>query len=301
MVNNLPDSDILDVRDYLFVDRQRVGSLLAQFADGLSETRTSSTSRSGKLNLSLQKMFALDVERGNTETQTLALADLHVSQLEEAAESLSMLADVSDLISTRKNWLRGKVRERIKPGMLLRVTAQTQIVDVSSIIDVLERIMEAFDTGSDQALVDTLNQASSLYGKSIIVSIRACGDDDFDTAFIGELPYDFEFGPMKRELLLSQVGVESVELTTLMQVSAVPTEREDLNEYRRLVDEADRMSQRLKESELLNRRILDRFLSGMGAILGEVGFISAPKWPAISVIPLAIYRNVLPLPSLVEE
>lgn len=298
MVNSLPESNVPDVRDYLFVDRQRVGSLLAQFADGLPESETQSKSRSKRLSANLAKIFNGQSEVGQSEAQTLALADLHVSQLEEAAQALDMLADISDLMANRKNWLRGKVRSRLQPGMLLRVTAMTQISDIATILELMSQLDQNFGSGSEIAFNAMLDQIRSLYGESITVSIWPNGDDANDGMFVGELPYDLGFGPTRRELILSQVGPGPAELTTLMQISAVPTERDKNRALGTWISELDSMATKAVENDQLDRRVLDKMIASLGLVLAHSGFVAAPKWPAISVLPLAIYRNVMPTPEL---
>lgn len=298
MTNYLPNSDAPDVRDYLFVDRQRVGSLLSQFTNGLPEDRTEQASRSFRLKASLSSVFSFENDRGLSDSQTLALADLHVSQLEEAAEALSMLRDVSALVHKRKNWLRGKVRSKIEPGMLLRISAPTQISDISSIIDSFDRLNEVVSSEPDETMKQVLPQIAALYGESITVSIYTTDPEDFDVGFIGEVPADFDFGPMRKQLLLSQVGPSPVELTTLMQISAVPTERDTRDSSRGWQSTFEKLSGELVDGEQLDRRRLDQMISAMGGLLAHHGFVAAPRWPAISIIPLAIYRNVGPIPDL---
>ncbi len=75
---NLPESPDLDIRDYLFIDRQRVGSLLAQLIDGLPEERSEVKTRSRRIDLGLRRVAAVGKDVGENSSQTLALADLHV-------------------------------------------------------------------------------------------------------------------------------------------------------------------------------------------------------------------------------
>lgn len=302
MVNNLPCSDIPDLRDYLFVDRQRVGSLLAQFAEGLPSERTSGSSRSRRLQLGLDKFFTHERGAERLDSQTLALADLHVSQLEENAEALGMLADVSEKVEKRKNWLRGKVRSRFEPGMLLRVTAPTQISDVSTIVGSFQSLATVFEghdeEGTFSEIQEGIQQLKALYGESISVSIRTAGEDDYEVGFVGEIPHDHEFGPMRRQLLLSQVGPGSTTLTTLMQIAAVPTERDAQIGPQEMFRNFMPNVEQLFDEQKLNRRVLDEVMTALGKILAETGFVAAPKWPAISVIPLAIYRQVEQVPDM---
>lgn len=56
--------------------------------------------------------------------------------------------------------------------------------------------------------------------------------------------------------------------------------------------------EQLFDEQKLNRRVLDEVMTALGKILAETGFVAAPKWPAISVIPLAIYRQVEQVPDM---
>lgn len=296
MTKNLPESNDPDLRDYLYIDRPRVGSLLAQFANGLPEERSEGNSRSSKLKVSIQQAFSIERGIDRSDTQTLALADLHVSQLEEDAEALGLLGDVSEVVLKRKNWLRGKVRANLKPGMLLRITAVTQISDVSSILDSFKSLSSAFSAGGNDfdSLVD---QIHALYADSITISIRTGESDDFQIGFVGEIPHKHNFGPMRRELLLSQIGPNATELTTLMQIAAVPTENDQGQSPENLLAEISSKFSNSVNNRVLDRGVLDQFLTALGGILANSGFVAAPRWPAISVIPLAIYRNIEKFPG----
>lgn len=300
MTSNLPGSEVLDIRDYLYVDRERVGSLLAQFVGGLAEERSEEHSRSRRVGIGIKRVAEMSRDSGEKGGQKLALADLHVSQLEENAIALGMLDDHSEKMSRRKFWLRGKVRSLVRPGMLLRVTAPTQISDVSSITAAFRQLGTVMDD-ADGSVLQFIGMIEALYGESITVSVRTAGVDDFEVGFVGEIPHRHEFGPMQRELLLSQVGAAAGELTVLMQIAAVPTEQDsDIPLERRFGDLAP-MVQRLTAGAGLNRSILDQLLSVLGGALTATGLVAAPHWPAVGMVPLAIYRTVEHLPDLEDH
>ncbi|PZT93844.1 MAG: hypothetical protein DI630_26500 [Gordonia sp. (in: high G+C Gram-positive bacteria)] len=289
---NLPESPDLDIRDYLFIDRQRVGSLLAQLIDGLPEERSEVKTRSRRIDLGLRRVAAVGKDVGENSSQTLALADLHVSQLEESAEALGLLVDASEKMTERKFWLRGKVRDTAQPGMLLRVTAPTQLSDIASIAGAFRRLNDAL---SDQPgeLGQVLNALEALYGDSITVSIRTADPHDYEVGFVGQIPHEHEFGPMRRELLLSQVGSDPTELTTLMQIAAVPTEREKLTPEQIIAQVKPQVDRLLQSGgAAIDRSALDELTAAFGGMLTSTGFVAAPSWPAIGVVPLAIYRGV---------
>ncbi|MGK2318204.1 hypothetical protein [Gordonia rhizosphera] len=53
----------------------------------------------------------------------------------------------------------------------------------------------------------------ALYGDSITVAVRTAEDvDDVEVGFVGEIPHAHEFGPMQRDLLLSQVSPAPADL-----------------------------------------------------------------------------------------
>lgn len=290
--NSLPESSELDIRDYLYIDRTRVGSLLAQLIDGLPEERSETKTRSRRIDLGLRRVAAVGKDVGENSAQTLALADLHVSQLEESAEALGLLADVSDKMSARKFWLRGKVRERARPGMLLRVTAPTQVSDIASIAGAFRRLNDALSNEPGE-LEQVLDALEALYGDSITVSVRTADPDDYEVGFVGEIPHEHEFGPMRRELLLSQVGSEPTELTILMQIAAVPTERERFTPEQVIAQIKPQVDRLLQSGDSgIDRSALDELTGAFGSMLTSTGFVAAPSWPAIGMVPLAIYRAV---------
>lgn len=302
MHKNLPGSELPDIRDYLFIDRNRVGSLLAQISDGLPKERTEGKSRSKRISAGIQSAFTFESAKDSSSSMSLALADLHVSELEEAAEALGLLKDVSENIRKRKDWLRGKVRKKIEPGMILRVTASTQISDIKSTLALFRSLSIMMDSSPELNQISKITSAfDAMYGNTISVSIRAAASEDFQVGFVGEIPHEHNYGPMHRELLLSQVGARPTTLTSLIQVSAVPTDKDKGRSPQDLIKDLMPSKDQVIDNSQLNRQMLDQMMTALGAILTDSGFVAAPKWPAIGVIPLAIYRQVPKIPNLDES
>lgn len=298
MVNNLPESEVPDVREYIYVDTDRVRSLLAQMSDGLPDEKATTTSRSSRLRLGL-RAAGMEKARDTSDSERLSLADLHVSLLEEAGTALGLISDLSDRVSREKFWLRGKVRNQLQPGMLIRVTAPTLLVDPSSIMKTLRGFQTAIGD-ADPSFAQFLSMIEVLYGTGIALSIRPGENASTRSAFVGIIPVDHGFAPMVHDLLLSRVGPEPTSMTCLVQVARVPTERDDdgtaTQRFADLAGRLDRMS-----GDTLDRGLLDSVISQMGGVLEEAGFAAAPKWPAISVLPLALYRNILPAPAFGDD
>lgn len=292
MVTNLPESDIPDVREYIYVDTDRVQNLLAQMSEGLPDEKATSTARSSRLRLGT-RLTGFERGRDDAQSERLALADLHVSMMEEAATSLGLLIDVSERVRREKFWLRGKVRAQLEPGMLLRVTAPTQLIDPNSLMSTLRGFQTAFEDEEDDEFERLLGTVRALYGSAIALSIRPTDDTSSRSAFVGNIPLDHGFDPLFRDLLLSRFGPDPTPMTAIIQVARIPTERDTrLSPKQQLETLFARLE--TTSSEVLDRDLLDTIVAQLGGLLEQYGFAAAPKWPAISVIPLALYRNVMP-------
>lgn len=297
---NLPQSEIPDVREYIYVDTNRVRSLLAQMGDGLPDEKANSNSRSSRLRLGTRQA-GLEREKSGSQSETLALADLHVSMLEEAATALGLLIDASERVQKEKFWLRGKVRSQLEPGMLLRVAAPTQLIDPNSLMATLRGFQTAMDADQDDdKFAQFLDMVEALYGSALALSIRPTVEGSGRGAFVGNIPLDHGFEPLFRDLLLSRVGPDAASMTAIVQIARVPTEHDTgLSPEQQLGLLFKRMQ--TSSRNVLDRELLDSVIAQLGGLLEQYGFAAAPKWPAISVVPLALYRNVMPPPAWDEE
>ncbi len=298
MPTHLPNSTIPDVREYLYVDTTRVRSLLAQTDEGLLDEKTATTSRTRRLRLG-SRLTGYERGKDLSAGESMSLADLHVSMLEESAEALNLMADVSDKIAKEKNWLRGKVRKQLQPGMLLRVTAPTLLLDAISLRETFQAMESATDS-NDADFGQFMTMLGALYGSGIALSIRPTDDESARAAFVGVIPRDNDFGPFDPSLLLSRVGPETQLMTSVLQVARIPSESPA--QVQTMGKSMEALMERFAGmGEQLDREFLDTFLLKMASMMEHAGLAAAPKWPAISVIPLAIYRNVLPIPALDED
>lgn len=298
MATNLPESDVPDLREYLFVDAPRVRMLVSQLRGGAPESTTSTTGRSGRLRASLK---VLEGERSSqrSEEDTIVLSDLYVSMLEEDAEALGMLGDLSDRASKPKFWKRGGLRRVLEPGMLVRVNAPVRLMDASALIHVWRR----FETASDKEDADFAQMMSlveALYGDNLALTIMPCGADEPSSAFLGVIGHDTDYVALDRASLLSRIGPETPILTSILQVSRVPTVRDNATSSEVLIAQ---IMQRLQQGgdDRLHRTAIDDFLVEMMRMTEDYGLQSAPRWPAVAVTPLAIYRQVPQAVSLHHE
>ncbi len=297
MTANVPETDLPDLREYLFVDVPRVRMLVSQLRGGAPETTKSVTGRSGRLRASL-KLLEGERTSQRSEEDTLALSDLYVSMLEEDADALGMLSDLSGRANKPKFWKRGGLRRSLEPGMLLRVTAATRLMDASGLVRIW-RSFEAATGDDDNDFEGMMAMVEALYGENLAVTVMPCGPSEPSGAFLGVIGHGTDYVALDRASLLSRIGPDTPDLTTIMQLARVPTEREDTRAAPAIV--ADIMRRLQAGGDLIDRSAIDEFLLEMMRMTEDHGLQSAPKWPAIAMTPLAIYRQMPAAPSLPDE
>lgn len=295
MPNHLPESDILDVRDYIFVDESRARSLLSQLSDGLPERESRSSARSIRVQRGIKWLSGESGTVDATESSIL-LADLHVSLLEETAEALGLLVDVSDKARNPKFWKRGTIRKRLEPGSILRVNAPTRIASPQSLATFM-RGLQSVEGETDDDFDEILRVIDALYGDAVAFSVQPTEPRESGCSFVGQISKAVPFPGFEPQHLLSRFGPEPTPMTVLFQVARVPTERESEETIDQQMTLAMSRIESAMEGDALDRGVLDDFLAQIAAMLEQTGLASAPRWPSISVTPLAMYRNVASAPT----
>ena len=288
-MDNLPETEFPDLREYLFVDNARVRMLVSQLRGGAPESSTSTSSRSQKLRLGL-KALSTEHSKDRSSEDVIALSDLYVSMLEEDAEALGMLSDVSEEARTADFWKRGGNRKLLKPGMLIRVTASTRLMDPRSITEIW-RNFDAVAGVGDQELGPLLDTVNALYGDHLSLSVMPRGAESPTKAFLGVIDHGIEFPTLDRASLFSRLDPNGTELTSILQIARVPQQSEDRMSPKQLAMKFN-SALRTSNSDRLDRAVLDEFLMAIMELTEVYGLQSAPQWPSLAVIPLSVYRQV---------
>lgn len=289
MVENIPGSDLPDVREYLYIDRPRVRSLLAQINDGSPETEVQGKDRVRRIKLALQ---ALSIEGGNSQSTSYEsiLEDLHVSMLERDAEALDLLTDVTDEATKPEFWKRGSARQKVAPGRLLRVTAPTQIFDPQSVISGFAKLdNELTEDSSDKQIGEMTSLLSALYGKHVLINIYPRAEKE--KSFRGQIDQADRSELLDRSSLIARFGSQPQTLTSIVSVSRILQDKSEAASM-------DTLSQKIpklltnSQREKIDRVEFDDFISMLVETLEATGLQAAPGFPAVSIVPLAIYRQL---------
>lgn len=299
-MQNLPESEIPDVREYLYIDAQRVRNLLAQVQAGAPENISESTQRSRKLAASFAKIVGLSAEMtGSSERQeSRSLNDLHVTMLEESALAMGVLSDVSVAASKRKNWLRGKLHSKLGEGSLIRLEADTRIIDSKNFTDAFSSFSDAMGEGGDDEANEMNDLVKALYGDHVAIRCYPCGVENSSCCFSGIVPGESSYFSSERSTLFSRVGPDAQRWTSLLQVARIPERspgsRRDFSQV------MDQMRGFTDAGNDLNRHTFDSFLMEVMREFESSGLQESHRFPEISVVPLAVYRQVMPVDDLAD-
>lgn len=311
------------VRDYLYVDLERVRSLLAQLAEGLPdavvERSKGLNSLSADLNLGLFRAGGRR-DAGAEVQESRSLGDLHFSLFEEGAEALGLLTDLSEIASERANWHSGKLQAELQESQLIRVTGPVRLIDpthVSEMMTRLEAMIEAYSrmtsaqagnpapSGSATKRTTSRPQHSGRVTPKVVGGIHA-----------GAIT---ALGALVSSLLVEGISMRCMpcgEDNPECSFAGIMLDRTQYIEPERgaifnrfgfrpatwtLVALVTRFGAptsdapfSLDPNEPFTRMALERVVTQMLEQFERTGLTDAPTWPTIGVTPLALYRVVVP-------
>lgn len=292
-MDNIPESQMPDVREYLYIDADRIKNLLAQVYSGLPEGSEESHQRSRKMTAAISKIFSLggEISSAHQSSEQRSLHDLHVTMLEENAEALGLLVDVSDAASRTKNWNRGKLHGKLSEGSLIRVESDVRVVDSSHFLQALKSFQRAAGDDDMEFMEMVESLTGALYGDQIAIRCYPCGVENPSCCFGGVVPGDSQYFKSERTTIFSRIGPDAQRWSALLQVARIPSRnpnhiRRDLSAF-----QGD-LQQLTRTDNSINRHTFDSFILEIMREMEKAGIQEAPRFPEISVIPLALYRFV---------
>ncbi|WP_433328243.1 DUF6414 family protein [Spirillospora sp. CA-294931] len=289
-MRNLPDSGVPDIREYLYVDTPRVRTLLAQFTAGLPEEESSTSGHIRKWQGSFNRIVGFSRERSESDQESRSLADLHVAMLEEAAEARGVLGDISAAAAIAKNWNQERLHKALKVGALIRISSPTLLLDPAAFAKKAKKFDEVSGDTEFSAVVTQV--VESLYGDSLAVRILPCGPERPKLRFTGMIADPGDYLGKDRPTLFSRLGADAQEWTTVASISRIPR-RGQSNYSAQLARIAGEVNQVMRQNtDRIERAALEVLIQETGRAMEEAGLSEAPSWPAISIVPLALYRQV---------
>jgi hypothetical protein len=308
------------ILDFLYLDIERVKSLLSQLSEGLVERviERSTTSGSAKAGA---KIFALaelggSLIREKAVEQEKSFRDYLYTLFEEAASDAGLLNKYGDL-SDPDDWV-GERRAVLKGGQLLRITAPARIMDARHLggrLDstiklaaalagvmvteeqakfneahrekVLRAVGEGMIGGKQRAVqLQSIGQlADQFFGGQIVFRQFPCGMENGDFNLLGLLS-DAE-GALQdnADALYAKYGYGVTEWTVVSQIANAPS-------LEAISADPGFTATEFMEGTRIQRHKFEDFLDKFMGFIQGVGFSSSARYPEISVQPLAIYHRV---------
>jgi hypothetical protein len=245
------------VRQFLYIDVDRVRSYLAQLDEGVLESVVDRAGSDKGAKISAQ-LFGVGPEGSISGTsgreESRSMQDLTFSYFEENANSKGWILDLDESYSDPDSWDTSAVHDTLAEGQLIRVTSQAQVFDATFFRQRLDRL-RAFSRavievsssdalagksqrdrdriiaqaerqmwdGTDPSLVGAISDVMvSLLGEEIALRVLPCGREHPEYSFGGVLLNRSDYLQKEREALFSRFGSFLSGWTFVMQVETVP-------------------------------------------------------------------------------
>lgn len=147
-----------ELKEFLYVDVDRVRSLLSQLAGGLiEETRSSSGDEmTGEAQALVFGVGARgDFTRNRQHEEARSFQDLTFVAFERLANERGYIAEMPDAVFDPEQWSNGHVHSLLLPGQLLRVECEVQLLDGSFFDSRVKRFISLAEAMVDMALEGT--------------------------------------------------------------------------------------------------------------------------------------------------
>ncbi|MGJ0120143.1 DUF6414 family protein [Williamsia sp. MIQD14] len=109
------------LRDYLYVDLDKVRALISQILDGVPELSTRVERKEKDRELKNRYIGGVSTKNADEQSYENSLSDSLFRILEEELEPLGLLVDVSQELAASNDW--GALEDTIYPGAILRISA----------------------------------------------------------------------------------------------------------------------------------------------------------------------------------
>lgn len=204
------------------------------------------------------------------EAQVQALRSAMEAQIEEGKSAAQASGKPRDVIKRLEPEIRSTVNAQIQ-------TLEVQIVAGSGFIDETVR-----------SIMRVINE----FLQSEALSLRCMGidEDHADCAFVGSLLTRDNYIQKERDALFSRYGSQLKGWTAVLQIASIP---EATASQEVLMGELESLSSSLtRDGGGFNPGALEQVTMKLLSVFDALGVSDGPRWPTVSVIPLAVYRTV---------
>ncbi|MCH6162887.1 DUF6414 family protein [Streptomyces marispadix] len=322
------------LREFLYVDTDKVRALLAQLDGGIVE-ESRETERVEKRTTIGPRSAAQHLQGTGSESYTnKSLGDALFPTLEDALESELLLHDISVEASEVDSWETGNLKTKYPPGSLVRITALGSLFDTRYAASAFAAFGHV-NVGLQGIGASPSNQSQPPgKGKQGQQRARQAKKDDGADQLEDAIPDFPGIDGLDGNALRSFVRIAKGVFTPGLHINLIPAKgalvSARLQEGRQYLDtEAEILFARYgternewtlvgsigsygtEETELpdmdfynsdgsINRGEFAESMNAQMRNLGRIGFIDLPQHPGFSLIPFAVYRTIPRSSELVQ-
>jgi len=322
----------LILREFLYVDTDKVRGMLAQLNGGITEEERQANKNDKRTEAGLKSLGMYTQGWSEESYIQKSLGDALFQILEETLDSQELLRDLSSELSDPDFWYSDNFREEVPPGTLVRVTAMGSLFDARYAASLLASFGTTYSGLQDLGILEGVLDKKS--------PTKQQGSRNTSVASHIDQPEDLipEFGPVRQpvgpdidaKFLRSVVKIARGMFTPGLHLNLSPANNDQLivgarlQEGRQFLDsETEILFARYgvgkqlwtlvgsighyarpedelppKDPGLVNddkqvvRARFADYVNSFMRYIGSLGFADIPKYPSFSVVPLAVYRSV---------
>jgi hypothetical protein len=321
------------LREYLYVDTDKVRSMQAQLDGGIAEAENSTTRSDKNTGVGVKGIVNHYQQWGGEQTIQKSLGDALFPLLEDGLESAGVLRDVSEELSDPKFWISDRIQKELPPGSLIRLTSLGSLFDARYIASIFAGFASTYMG---------LRQLGAVPGqvpgqpRKPAPPVKAARAADIVRELEDKIP---DFGKMQgdgseiisTDALRAMVRVSRGLFTPGLHLNLTPTEDDKLTvsarlqEGRQFLDtdteilfarygtqrqewtavgtvghygakdaEGFSTDTQLVSGPSVNRGVTAQYINSLMAFIGRFGFADLPQYPGFSIVPLGVYRLISP-------
>ncbi|MFJ8833338.1 hypothetical protein [Micromonospora aurantiaca] len=316
------------LREFLYVDTDKVRSLLAQIDGSVGEEVRITEKDQTKLTLGAKNFIARDKDTGAESSVTRSLADGVFPALEEAMETSGYLVDLSNDLQDPDFWTES-LQDEYPAGSFVRITAPARLFDslyVARVFAGLAATANGFLALNPAPQTPRNNKSRGGGGKSKGATAEQILPEDEIEDFPPDLfggGFDARqlrgFAKMTRgmfhpglHMIMNPAGQDDLSITVRLQEGRSFLESDAEILFARYgVYEQDwtvvgtiGSHSSPDEAELpdgsfgsrpggIERAAVTAMVNSMLGLVAGTGFADLPQYPGFSVVPFAVYRPIL--------
>jgi hypothetical protein len=125
------------LREFLYVDTEKVRSMLAQIEGGIAEEARETERRDKRTEAGVKGVGLHQQSWGSEEYVSKSFGDLIFPTLEEALTVDGLLTDISEDVASEETWTSGRLATEHPAGSIVRVSAPGALFDARYVATVL--------------------------------------------------------------------------------------------------------------------------------------------------------------------